>query len=206
MEVKVKYRFHEFGKIIPNELPKNIITIDQIKDKYNFNRTQEFPANSLVAQAVPLLFGCFGVYNSTIASVKDTGNTGRTIMVGDAYQFGHTSALAGIQLGTGDTAVTLNDYKLETAISDGTGAGQLVYGLSQPVIAFPTLTSGSSNSFSLCRIFTNSRTSDLVVKEAGLTCSHSSYVFLMERTVLSPTYNFVAKTCVMAEYISVVTV
>ena len=77
-----------------------------------------------------------------------------------------TSQNWGTVVGTGNAAVTLTDYKLQTQIAAGTGAGQLVHGTQQ--YSSGPFTSGSSNYFFLGRSFTNLSGGAITVNEMGL--------------------------------------
>jgi len=62
------------------------------------------------------------------ATIKDTGGTDRSVNVhGDTFAMYAAAAVTtyGIRVGTGNTAVTINDYALETLIAEGAGAGQM---------------------------------------------------------------------------------
>lgn len=76
----------------------------------------------------------------------------------------HTST-HGIVVGTGDTAETNIDHKLETQLTEGTGAGQITYGVQ--VIGTAGVV-GANVDLELKRSFTNNTGSTITVKEAGL--------------------------------------
>ena len=81
----------------------------------------------------------------------------------------------GIVVGTGTSPPTPNDYVLESEISNGTGAGQLVYGShtaspaggtsSSPTLLTP---SGNTTSFSVSRTFQNQSGASITVSEVGI--------------------------------------
>ena len=71
----------------------------------------------------------------------------------------------GSVVGSGLTTVDINDYKLETQITHGVGAGQLQY--SEVVFGAPT-TISSGTSFVVTRIFTNNSGNDVTINEIGL--------------------------------------
>lgn len=71
----------------------------------------------------------------------------------------------GIIVGTGTTAVTIEDYKLETPIAQGVGAGQMEYQaetFTQPQVA------GNECSFTTQRIIVNNSGDIITVREAGI--------------------------------------
>jgi len=71
----------------------------------------------------------------------------------------------GVVVGSGTTAVTPTDTKLETKIAHGTGSGQLVYlgcGLK------PVVISGSDAYIDLVRFFENQSGGDVTINEVGI--------------------------------------
>jgi hypothetical protein len=77
-----------------------------------------------------------------------------------------TTATTGIIVGSGTTAVSLDDYRLASQIPNGTGAGQLVYGSNSVTTINQTL----SNLwfYSISRTFTNQSTTPITITEVGL--------------------------------------
>jgi hypothetical protein len=102
------------------------------------------------------------------ATIRDTGNIERDICV-SAFNFA-CNAVAntdsyGIQVGTGNTAPTISDYKLQTQIAHGSGAGQLQYG----GVAFGLPASDAIQShFTITRDFSNLSGTPITVYEIGL--------------------------------------
>ena len=78
----------------------------------------------------------------------------------------------GILVGTGTTAPAVDDYKMETQIAHGTGAGQLEYS----AVTFGAPTSDATTSqFTVTRNFANNSGGDITVNEIGLAvCSYQS--------------------------------
>jgi hypothetical protein len=72
----------------------------------------------------------------------------------------------GIIVGSGTTAVSLDDYSLASQIPNGTGAGQLVYGSNSITTIDQTL----SNLwfYRISRTFTNQSTTPITITEVGL--------------------------------------
>jgi len=71
----------------------------------------------------------------------------------------------GILVGTGSTAPTVDDYKMETQIGHGTGAGQLQYS----AVAFGAPASDATTSqFTVTRDFANGSGGAVTVREIGL--------------------------------------
>ncbi len=118
---------------------------------------------------------------SSDANIVDTGNVVRT--AGSYYNAGNTyywmgSASGpaplygidtwGIQVGSNATAVALTDYKLNTQIAHGTGAGQLKYSGQGGQVSAGTGAAGTSRSFRINRYFTNDSGGDVTIREVGL--------------------------------------
>ena len=143
-------------------------------------------------------------YNTTtykgVIKIKNTQNQDRYLMnfIGSSsyypysasytMSFGANQASSGVYIGTGDTAVTEDDYKLASVITSGISAGS-------PAVTFAL--DGSGNPYlELVYALTNTTSSDITVKEIGFvqylrasstlnsTSSTSTYA-LLDRTVLS---------------------
>jgi hypothetical protein len=63
-------------------------------------------------------------FTGSFSSIRDTGGTFRALGVST----GHVCYMYAITVGTGTDAVVITDYKLQTEIANGIGAGQLLYG------------------------------------------------------------------------------
>lgn len=73
--------------------------------------------------------------------------------------------IIGIQVGTNNTAVTPTDYKMNTRVAHGDGAGQLEYGgceIYNKVVADPNA------SFDIRRYFNNQSGGDIGIQEVGI--------------------------------------
>lgn len=106
--------------------------------------------------------------SATALNITDTGGTPRSIGA-DGMGFWINSSIgdddAGIIIGTGNTAVALDDYAVETKIVEGAGAGQMNYLAclaANPVVAAPIC------SFEVSRSVVNNSGSQITVREAGL--------------------------------------
>ena len=145
---------------------------------------------SFVKQFLQYLSAQFGYTNgSTGVSITDTGNVSQVVNCVSGYQYTgiHLDASAavttfGSQVGTGTTAVTINDYKIETLIAQGTGAGQLQY--SAVVFGAPT-TDATTTTTVVTRVFTNNTGNDVIVYEISLVGYNGQYYFLLARDVLA---------------------
>lgn len=156
--------------------------------KGNLISETEHEANSIVKPFIAILLAQLA--NVTISNpCKDTGNTTRntaptTIFTAQATT---TTTTHGIIVGTGTTAVTIDDYNVETPIAHGNGAGQLAYG----AVNFDTgLTADGSNSyyFYCSRTFANNSGGNITIGNVGLVV-RSTYNFLIDHTLSSKTIN-----------------
>lgn len=124
-------------------------------------------------------------------SIKDTGGTDRDVDKNlTTLQSNAPAANAdyGIVVGTGNTAVTISDYALETICAEGTGTNQLNY---QACTIADASVSGSECSFTVTRSAINNSGITITVKEIGLYClGHDGIAgryFLGLRDVLAST-------------------
>jgi len=169
-----------------NILPKLQLQIIDRDLKGNVIHQSKFmDLNTPVGQWLDIL--CINLSGVT-TNVRDYSNTVRSYAatnIDNANCIGAANSVTqGIILGTGTTAVALGDYKVETPIANGTGAGQLTYGATSLLTA-PTV-SGSSKYFELTRAMINSSGGDINVTEVGLYYFYT-YVFCLERSLNSHT-------------------
>jgi hypothetical protein len=163
------------------EIYISIWDVDKYGNQIKLLRREK--AHSLVAGFNKACFGAIVAYTSA----NDTSNVPRTIgslptCNADAANSNY-GLLVGIGNGAGGaTAVTINDYKLQSKISHGTNNGQLVYGTHSYVQ--PGVT-GNYCTWKLSRLVTNSSGSAIIITELAL-IAYSSYYFLLDRTVLAP--------------------
>jgi hypothetical protein len=112
----------------------------------------------------------------------------------------------GIQVGTSDTAVTRDDYKLGSKISHGSGSGQLAYG-SMTVEAVDGTPPASR--FRVIRVFSNNTTETITVKEIGLAIRNVwmslNQAFLIARDVLTSPQDVPSGATLTVRYIFEVT-
>jgi len=87
------------------------------------------------------------------------------------------NSLYGLVVGTGDTAETNTDYKLETQLTEGAGVGEITHGA---MVIGTAGVAGANVDLVMNRAFTNNLGAAIVVKEAGM------YV----RQTYSPGYSF----------------
>ena len=111
------------------------------------------------------------MYN-TCVTLKDIYGTDRSIGPTAAAYYSHYikvgagDATRGIVVGTGDTPVTNDDYKLEAQIMHGSGEGQLDH---QALYTLGFDSDASSTWWGFYRTFFN-RSTPITVKEIGMYC------------------------------------
>jgi hypothetical protein len=144
------------------------------------------------ALGIRCAFSGSGVAQTLTVSTKDTSNTTRTFYGG--YSGGYWSFMSagasygtdsfGIQVGTGNTSVTRDDYALASKCSHGTGTNQFQYGSTTVEDVDGT---APSSQFRIIRTFSNGSGSNINVNEIGLAIfnayTQNPYYFLMARDV-----------------------
>jgi len=86
----------------------------------------------------------------------------------------------GIVVGTGDTAVTINDYQLAAIIAEGAGVGQINYAsctVATSVVSAPTC------GFLVARSAVNNHADTITVKESGIYMGQATYSMMAVRDV-----------------------
>jgi hypothetical protein len=140
------------------------------------------PARSYLGIWTKLLRGHMA---GALTTVKDTGGTDRSSS-GYSFDWNLRTGLdnQGPVVGSGTTAVTIDDYKLDTQITKGAGAGQLGHEVTQ-VDADPTIT-GPLAHYDVTRIFPNTSGDTVTVKEIGLytRATNTPFYFCIVRDVL----------------------
>lgn len=193
-------------KKIPFESPKPIGGIDFIikirgKKYYMESPLENFMAmlKAAMTYASPYTGQC---EYAESAKCKNTSNTARSAASWFSYAWYNwanaTQPAAGvstwgIQIGSDDTAVVITDYKLNTQIAHGSGAGEMLYGAQ-------TITTGgvSPNKYAkILRTFTNNTANPIDVKECGLVAypycqGIGPDPIMITRDVISPTITVAA--------------
>jgi hypothetical protein len=112
----------------------------------------------------------------------------------------------GIQVGTVDTQVTRDDYRLASKIAHGSASGQLAYGAMtiEAVNGTPP-----ASRFRVIRVFSNNTDSTITVKEIGLAIRNlyplATTDFLIARDVLATPQDVPAGATLTVRYIFEVT-
>ena len=172
-----------------------IITI--VETEINGRKSQKIYGKSLVANFLQMIYNHFN-QNDLDFAVPAAPFTARTnfgvnflnavITTSNptmSINAATTDNRLGIILGTGNTAPVPGDYKLQTIIANGAGAGALNY-QAQTAIQGTTI-AGANTSFILERLFTNTSGAAVGVNELGLAIFVTSNSFLIYRDVLPST-------------------
>ena len=101
--------------------------------------------------------------------VHTSGNSWGVMYHGDNWKFkaDANEDYIGTVIGTGSTAVTIDDYKLDSQIMHGTGSGQMRHLASTP--GWPSV-AGSNCDFLISRTFLNNSGGSVMVRESGIYC------------------------------------
>lgn len=116
-------------------------------------------------------------------TITDTGGVARSINIcaTNFNMYGSAgSTISGIVVGTGNTAVTINDYALETQIEEGTGAGQMEH-LTCTAAAF--VVAPPSCYFVVSRTIANNSPGVITVREAAIYMKMKTYYGCATRDV-----------------------
>jgi len=151
--------------------------------QHNLINEKEHDANSLVIAFIKLLAAQFNPYYSQ--TIIDTSGVSRTVGE-DTITFSCNAAvgnvLMGIRVGTGITAVTIDDNALITPIAEGGAATQLNHG----AMSFSGVTVDSGNRyFSMQRTLANNSGGDITIEEVALYVrgAPAVYYFMVDRTL-----------------------
>lgn len=145
-------------------------------------KRSSFIPNSVVQAYIALLTVQF---SSSSLSIRDINNNNNTVYPSsDNLYIGAAINVDtfGIVVGSGTDSVTINDYKLQSKILQGVGAGLLQYS----AMEFPSRYSvDSTKAFtSFRRLFTNLSGSSITINELGVyTRSYANKTYCIERTL-----------------------
>lgn len=146
---------------------------------------------------------------ATSLSITDVTNTAKTVTVGGStLRMNGVAATTtyGIVVGRGSTAVTINDYALETRCEEGTSTNELNY---QACTVANASVSGSDCSFTVTRSAINNSGATITVTEIGIQVygySAGDAYFLGIRDVLTTTIDVPNGGAITVEYTIKVTV
>jgi hypothetical protein len=129
------------------------------------------------------IVGLYGNFINSMTTSLDTGGTSRTAWINAmAVNAPAGNTAYGIVVGTSDTPVTRDDYKLGSQIAHGNATGQLMYGA---VSVDAPITYGTGYLTRFIRVFTNNSGADITVKEIGVYSYTQQYYYCIIRDVLT---------------------
>ncbi len=149
------------------------IEIIQANGTTRYKKKQE--VNSWVKQAAQQFEAATKHANINIKTTTG-GSTGHNPST-DATFRAQLGSTGGIQVGTGATAVTADDFQIETLIANGSGSGQMVYALA---VAYEGIL-GTPTGYTVLyeRTFTNSSGASITINEVALYTVSAGAVQLM---------------------------
>lgn len=131
--------------------------------------TGQKPSKSFLQQFLKFFYGLFRGQDQTAADITGVA---RNIIENSGSSVIHffidaevNISTHGIVVGTGDTAPTNADYKLETQLTEGVGAGQITH---HAVTIENAAVVGANVDLETKRSFVNNTGSAITVKEAGI--------------------------------------
>ena len=210
MRVEAKPSVRRRGQII-----RPVIELE-VRDKNGkLIEKRRLRGHSLLMNFFNMFYGLLGEPNVTSASITTTSDTSETLETtyppgnrcSPWYNIGLTAGQGndnfGLVVGSGTATPTLNDYKLETPIANGTESGQLEYGAT--TVNSPSCGSSSCN-ITVVRTFTNGTSNAITVNEIGLiaqynSCNDHIYYYLIARDVLSSSVSVPANSTLTVRYI-----
>jgi hypothetical protein len=140
------------------------------------------PMKSWVKAWIQFLYVYWYNGNTTII---DTSGVSRGVAPNATFTLAAGAGVStfGIVVGSSDTPVTRDDYKLGSQILHGSGTGQLMYG----AMSFDAPTAyGTGYLLRVIRVFTNNSGADVTVKEIGVYVNQTgSYYYCLIRDVLT---------------------
>ncbi len=132
--------------------------------------TGQKPAKSFVIQFLEFIYGAFEGLAAHTATATDGTEDMIYNSANDASDHFCLNAPInddeyGIVVGTGDTAETNTDFKLETQLTEGAGLGNITHGV---MVIGTTAVVGANVDLETSRSFTNNTGAAITVKEAGV--------------------------------------
>ena len=153
-----------------NEVQLLIRLVVRDPDGKILSDTGQKPSKSFVIQFLEFIYGLFD--GAAVIDATDVDNAENYIYWGGREADLQLHVLApintsiyGIVVGTGDTAETNTDYKLDVQLTEGVGAGNITHGA---MVVGTTAVVGANVDLLLNRAFPNNTGSTITVKEAGL--------------------------------------
>lgn len=150
-------------------------------DRYgNVIYEHEQPSDSFVWQ---FLVGLYVLMSDSYSQVWDTDGNGvylsgqNTSYAHWAFSLAASGATKGLVVGSSGASVGIQQYAMQSLITDGSGEGQLSYGAQSFPVA-PTIVYGEdevTGKFEVQRVFTNNSGSGVSVRESGIYCQFPKY-------------------------------
>ena len=134
-------------------------------------------ANSLLKQFIQVLMAQLSQASQTVTDTGGTSRAGAGAILNLKASAGATDTTFGIVIGTGETTVTMTDYKLQT---------QVTTNIAHAITTFATENPDTSTwRAAISRALTNNTGATLSVKEVGLYCTFtaSGYIVCADRTL-----------------------
>jgi len=186
----------------PNGIQLLLRAVVRDPDGKVISDTGRKPSKSFVI-AFLKFFG--GLFDGVAVSTTDTSNASSVI-----YSPGYTNwgldidgavndDAHGIVVGTGDTVEDNEDYKLDTQLTEGIGAGNVTHGA---MTVEATAVVGANVDIETKRAFTNNTGSLITVKEAGMYAAFYNKYFCIIRDVLEAAVD-VPDKCSLTVYYTV---
>ena len=137
--------------------------------------TGEKPAKSFLIQFLEILYAIAAIAvtrNATAIDGTEDPMYYYTYPADDHFRIDGAvnSAIKGIVVGTGDTAETNTDYKLDTKLTEGATVGKITHGV--VTVGTPAVV-GANVDLEVKRSFTNNTGSAIIVKEAGIQAKYT---------------------------------
>jgi hypothetical protein len=136
-------------------------------------------AYNAVFSALAAVFFNDVTFGAGKVSLKDNGGTVRsqagfiTMYTTGGYTGTAGSNINGIVVGTDATAESFEDYHLLAIVANGSGAGQLTYSASEPVVVTYDAPSKTLTATHV-RYFNNNNAAAITIKEVGLTGDYTN--------------------------------
>jgi hypothetical protein len=174
------------------------LTIDRFDKDGKLIDSETVQSRSYVLAWMTLLFVELSYVTSPV-TILDTGGTARSPAAGAQALINAGSGVVtyGIVVGTGTNVVTPSDNKLQTPITNGAGAGQLVH--SGMIIGAPTSTA-TTVKITAARTLTNNSGSTITVTEVGIYVSWSSVYYCVVRDKLGASKGILTTTSATLTY------
>jgi len=132
------------------------------------------PARSFVIQFLEFVYGMIDPSNVSATDLAGAETlfykTGTPVFALLQIEAVVNDSDYGVVVGTGDTAATNTDYKLETQLTEGVGLGNITHGAQ---VVGTAAVVGANVDLVLTRAFTNNTGSTITVKEAGIYTEYS---------------------------------